>query len=605
MMQYREYVLLMSRRDRDALYWRPGQVVFLAATAALAALAQSSTKPIRNDGPLSLARKTDAIFAPYEQPSSPGCALGVIQNGSFLYKRGYGLGSVELQTALTPKSVFYMGSISKQFTAASAVLAAEEGYLSLDDDLRKWIPEIPFYGHTITLRQMLHHTSGFRDEIGLMSLAGQHIEDIHSKAEVLDLIARQKRLNFMPGEAYQYSNSNYVLLAEVIRRATGRPLSVFAEENIFQPLGMTHTHFYDDRSVVLPGRVAAYAPRESGGFRVDWSTNFEKVGDGGLMSSVDDLLLWDRNFYDNKLGKGTLVRELQTRGVLNSGKQIDYALGLFITRHRGLPVVEHGGALFGYRTAILRFPDQHFSVVCLCNLASANPEAEATEVADLYLEGKFPQSPEPGSKPATQNDDRSDAHGPIVADLRNWAGLYRDPKERTFVMVIPRDGGLEIRNPLVDSGSPNEAAQILKQEGNGRFVDPRGPQYIFESAANGRADLTMRSGNGSEHTLTRIHVVDPTTAELMSYAGNYVSEELATTYRLSSKNGSLLITVGWNPPIEMQPGIADEFRGRLNGEFREPIVIGFVRDHSLIDGFDLFAGSADGVREIRFVKSHP
>jgi CubicO group peptidase (beta-lactamase class C family) len=495
-----------------------------------------------------------------------------------------------------------MGSISKQFTAASVVLAAEEGYLSLDDDLRKWIPEIPVlrtYHHAASDASPYEWT---RDEIGLMSLAGQHIEDVHSNAEVVDLIARQKGLNFTPGETYQYSNSNYVLLTEVIHRATGKSLSVFAAENIFQPLGMTHTRFYDDRSVVLPGRVAAYAPRESDGFRVDWSTNLEKVGDGGLMSSVDDLLRWDSNFYDNRLGKDGLVQKLQTRGALSNGKQIDYALGLFITHYRGLPVVEHGGALFGYRTAILRFPDQRFSVICLCNLASANPEAKARQVADLYLQGKFPQAVQPGGKLVVQSGDLPGEHAPVVTDLRVWAGLYRDPKEHTFIAVSARDGGLEIRNPLVDPDSPNEIAQVLKQDGNGRFVDPRGPKYVFQRAANGAVKLTMLYGSGLERTLTRIHAVDPTTAELANDSGDYVSEELATTYRLRSGNGILLIAVGWNLPIEMQPTIADEFRGRLKGEFREPIVIAFVREHSLITGFDLFAGSADGVCEIRFVK---
>jgi CubicO group peptidase (beta-lactamase class C family) len=574
----------------------------LLATVAGSMFAAMVESEAKSSEPNTLAEKTDAIFAAYEQPNSPGCALGVIQKGRLLYKHGYGLGSVELQTVLSPESVFYMGSISKQFTAASVVLAAEQGYLSLGDDLRKWIPEIPFYGHTITLRQMLHHTSGLRDEIGLMSLAGQHIEDVHSNAEVVELIARQRGLNFTPGETYQYSNSNYVLLAEVIHRATGKPLSVFSAENIFQPLGMTHTRFYDDRSVVLPGRVAAYAPREGVGFRVDWSTNFEKVGDGGLMSSVDDLMIWDSNFYDNKLGKGGLVQELQRRGVLNNGKQIDYALGLFITHYRGLPVVEHGGALFGYRTAIVRFPDQRFSVICLCNLASANPEAKARQVADLYLKGMFPQAVQPDGKFVVQSGDFPGAHAPVVPDPHVWAGLYRDPRERAFIAVTARDGGLEIRNPLVDPASPNETAQVLKQNGNARFVDSRGPQYVFQRAANGAVNLTMLYGDGLERTLTRIHAVDTPPAELANYSGDYVSEELATTYRLQSRNGMLLITVGWNLPIEMQPSIADEFRGRLNGEFREPIVIAFVREHSFITGFDLFAGSADGVRRIHFVK---
>ena len=360
---------------RVAAFW----IVVLCACSKLAGAGKNHV----------LEQKVDAIFAAYENPGSPGCAIGIVENGDFIYKRGYGMGSLELWVPLSPESVFYMGSVSKQFTAASVVLAAEQGYLSLDDDLHKWIPEIPSYGHPITLREMLHHTSGLRDEIGLMTLAGDPVENIHTTQEIIQLIARQKKLNFNPGDEYQYSNSNYFLLAEIVHRATRVPFSQFADENIFQRLGMVHTRFYDDRTLVLPGRVPGYSARQGGGFSVDWSTNFSKVGDGGLMSSVDDLLLWDRNFYANKLGKGTLLQELQTRGVLNNGKTIHYALGLQMTEYRGLPVVEHGGALFGYRTELLRFPKQKFSVICLCNVANADPGGKAHQIADIYLAGLF------------------------------------------------------------------------------------------------------------------------------------------------------------------------------------------------------------------------
>src|SRR5580693_2570315 len=336
-----------------------------------------------------LERNVDKIFAAFDKPDSPGCALGVVRDGQFVYKKGYGEGSLELSVPLTPESVFYMGSVSKQFTAASVVLAAEQGYLSLDDDVQKYVPELPSYGKTITLRQMLHHTSGFRDVLGLLLLAGRNFEDIHPTPELLDLLSRQKALNYQPGEEFLYSNTNYFLMSVVIHRATGKTLTQFANENIFKPLGMTHTRFYEDHTVVVPGRIPAYEPLPGGGFRIDWSTTFDKVGDGGLMSSVDDLLLWDRNFYDNKLGKGTLLKEMQTQGVLNNGKQIEYALGLFISTYRGLPIVEHGGALFGYRTELLRFPQQNFSVITLCNLGTSSPRRLANQVAEIYLEGQL------------------------------------------------------------------------------------------------------------------------------------------------------------------------------------------------------------------------
>src|SRR5580698_5688390 len=210
-----------------------------------------------------LTQKVDQIFSVYDKPGSPGCSLGVIRDGDFAYRKAYGSANLELGVPLSPQSVFYMGSVSKQFTAASVILAAEQGYLSLDDDVHKYLPELPDYGHQITLRQMLHQTSGFRDMFDLISLSGGNAAEI-SSSDILRLIVRQKSLNNVPGAEWIYSNSNYFLLAQVIQRATKKSLAQFAAQNIFQPLGMTHTLFYDDNTLVFPNRVAAYAPGKSG-----------------------------------------------------------------------------------------------------------------------------------------------------------------------------------------------------------------------------------------------------------------------------------------------------------------------------------------------------
>jgi CubicO group peptidase (beta-lactamase class C family) len=353
-------------------------------------------------------QKVDQIFAGYDNAGSPGCALGVIQDGAFVYRKSYGLGNLELGVPLSSQSVFYMASVSKQFTAASVVLAAEQGFLALDDDIHKYFPELPDYGKPITLRQMLHHTSGLRDYFDLLAPSGRQPLDVLPVDEVVKLISSQKTLLFTPGSEFRYSNTNYLLLAQVVQRATKKPFSVFADENIFQPLGMTHTRFYDDRTAVVPARVPAYDSGKSNSFLVDWSTNFDLVGDGGLMSSVDDLLLWDRNFYENRLGKGTLLEEMQTVGVLNNGKQIAYALGLQMGDYRGKQTVEHSGGLFGYRTEILRFPKQHFTVLCLCNVSSAKPFELSRKVADIYLGKKLksetvpPPAPTPPERQLTK-----------------------------------------------------------------------------------------------------------------------------------------------------------------------------------------------------------
>src|SRR5271156_146920 len=374
--------------------------------------------------------KVDQIFSVYDKPGSPGCSLGVIRNGDFIYRKAYGSANLELGVPLSLQSVFYMGSVSKQFTAAAIVLAAEQGYLSLDDDVRKYIPELSDYGHVITLRQMIHQTSGFRDFFTLLYLSGHDAGDFNSPEDILKIVVRQRGLNNIPGDEWIYSNTNYFLLGIVVRRATKKSLSEFAAENMFQPLGMAHTLFYDDHTLVVPGRVAAYDSSPHDTFRVDWSTTYEIVGGGGLMSTIDDLLLWDRNFYANRLGKGTLARELQTPGVLNNSNKISYAMGLDLGNYRGLPIVDHSGALFGYRTELLRFPEQKFSVICLCNIASAVPENLARKVADIYLADLM--RPEA----STLNPSRN------FPDPATFAGKYLDPRTHLMYTFTASNGDL-------------------------------------------------------------------------------------------------------------------------------------------------------------------
>lgn len=480
--------------------------------------------------------KVDQVFAAYDKPGSPGCALGVIQDGNFLFRKGYGMGSLELGVPLSPQSVFYMGSVSKQFTAASVVLAAEQGFLSLDDNVRKFIPELPDYGHAITLRQMLHHTSGFRDFLTLLGLAGREAGEIHSEAEIIDLIARQKSLNNVPGEEWLYSNTNYFLLGVVVKRATEESLAEFAAENIFKPLGMAHTRVYDDHTVVLPGRVAAYDPGTDGKFLVDWSTGYDIVGAGGLMSTVDDMLLWDRNFYANKLGKGTLSKELQTRGVLNNGKQISYALGLQMDTYRGLPIVEHDGALYGYRTGILRFPEQRFSVVCLCNLSSAGVANLSRKVADIYL----------------QKDLKTEVNAPQAAstttlpDPSKFAGKYLDPRKH-FAYTFTASGG-----NLMAWGAN------LRRIGPDQFKD-LGTGIITFEGSDAEMKATLEMDGEAFFAGTRVETPHLTDAALSAYAGQYRSEELDATYRLTVEKGSLLLHRNWDPPLKLTPLTQDEF----------------------------------------------
>jgi CubicO group peptidase (beta-lactamase class C family) len=515
--------------------------------------------------------KVDRIFAAYEKAGSPGCALGVIQDGHFVYRKGYGMGSIELGVPLSSQSVFYMGSVSKQFTAASVVLAVEQGFLSLDDDVRKYIPELPDYGRSIALRQMLHHTSGLRDFLTLFELSGRDVAAIHSEAEIIGMIARQKSLNNIPGGEWLYSNTNYYLLGVVIHRATKKTLNEFAAENVFKPLGMTHTRFYDDHALVLPGRVAAYDSGTEGQFVVDWSTQYDIVGAGGLMSSVDDLLLWDKNFYENKLGKGTLLKEMQTKGVLNNGKEISYALGLVIDKYRGLPTVEHNGALYGYRTALLRFPEQRFSVVCLCNVSSASTDSLAHQVADVYLERNFDGKANAARSPAYSG----------APDPGRFAGKYLDARKQMVYTFTAVEGNL-----MAWGGT-------LRRMGPNQFMD-LGTGVITFDEANGQMKATLELDGDAFFDGKKITEPQLTAADLTGYVGKYRSGELGATYTFSTKDGKLILQNGWEAELTLTPLGDDEFENYNVG------TLVFRRDENhRVSGFGLYSGN---VRNVGFEK---
>lgn len=336
-------------------------------------------------------RRIDSVFARFT-PETPGCAAGIYQNGRVLFAKGYGSSNIEYGVPITPQTPFIMGSVSKQFTAASIALLVQDGKIRLDDDVHKYVPELPDYGKKITVDQLVHHTSGVRDFWSLVDASGMRPDDGYTVADVVKLASRQRHLNFDPGAEYNYSNTGYVLLGVIVQRATGKSLREFAAERIFQPLGMTVSHFHDDHNQPVRGRAIAYSPVGSGGWRINvWNNDI--VGQGGLMTTLEELQKWDENFYTGTVGgRAFLARQLD-RGVLNDGKQIAYAFGLEIGEYRGLPTVEHSGSTGGYRTDLMRFPEQHTSVATMCNVSNADAVGLAHRVADVVLGARFTKPP--------------------------------------------------------------------------------------------------------------------------------------------------------------------------------------------------------------------
>jgi CubicO group peptidase (beta-lactamase class C family) len=384
-------------------------------------------------------QQVDRVFARWDRKDSPGCALGVVQNGAFVYQRGYGSANLDYGIPNGPDMTYYVGSVSKQFTAAAIALLARDGQINLDDPVSKYIPEVAHLPR-MTIRQLVHHTGGVRDIYVLMSLAGIRMEDVLPEADAINLITRQKELNFAPGSEYLYSNSGYLFLAQIVKRVTGKSLRVFADERIFQPLGMTHTHFHDEPYHVLNNRVISYAPAGDG-FRISYLLNFDKIGAGGLYTTLGDLLKWDQNFYQNKLGAGFL-ETIHTRGVLTSGDTLPYAFGLQIGRYRGLPVVRHSGSLMGFKADLVRFPEQRFSVITLCNLDNINPTALNNEVADLYLAKQL--APVAARPNATATNQTAEKAAPVAVSAADYVGSYRSEELDVTYRVEQVNGELRV-----------------------------------------------------------------------------------------------------------------------------------------------------------------
>ncbi|MFN2565608.1 MAG: serine hydrolase domain-containing protein [Gemmatimonadaceae bacterium] len=562
---------------------RFGWTIAGAILAFSPALAEAQTAaPSDGADTSAAAARTDRVFAQWDRSDSPGCVVGVFRDGRIAYARGYGMANLELGIALSPQSVLDIGSTSKQFTAMATVLLTQQGKLSLDDDVRKYIAELPAYDKPVTVRHLLTHTSGLRDYLTLWYLAGVDDADYTTNDEALDLIRRQKALNFSPGDQRLYSNSGFFLASVIVERVSGRTLAQFAEEHIFRPLGMRHTRFSDDHAAVIPGRATGYARRPGGGYSTSMS-DFEQTGDGGVLTSVEDLQRWDENFYTARVGGRTAIEQLHQRAVLNNGRTETYALGLIVDTYRGLRRVRHGGAWAGYRAELLRFPEQHFSVAVLCNLAGTDPTTLARRVAEIYLAPAFATAPESAAP-------RLGAAGSIALaprDVERYAGLYRSARTGELRRVIFRRDSL-LLSDLV-------SALPLEPTGADRFRVPGaqpGPDVRFDRSRPSSRCVELVYSSGDTLVFERVPEASPTPRELAAYAGTYYSEEVGAEYRLEVKDGALVLRRRRSAPVTLSPTYADAFTG-------EGVRYRFTRDRGRVTDLLVDAGR---IRNLRFVR---
>lgn len=386
-----------------------------------------------------LTDKVDEIFKQWDRADSPGAALGIFKNGRIIYARGYGIANLEYSLPWSSKNPSRIGSISKQFIAMCIAILAEQGKLSLDDDIRKFFPDWPEYNGVITIKHLLYHTSGVREYLTLVELMGKPEGSgyIYTPNELVRTLSRQKELNFKPGEMFSYSNSGYFLLSEIINRVSGMKTSTFAKKYIFAPLEMNNTHFHDDPNMIVKNRAYGYSPKEEGGFRLD-ILRLKVIGDLGVFTTIEDFFKWDQNFYDNKLGNGTqnLINVMLTKGKLNNGEILPYAFGLNISLYGGLRTISHGGSAVGYQAQYMQFPDQRFSIVILSNLSNFNTGRIARKIADLYLVDQFLEPPTPRQRKRPKRD-RPEPITLSSSQLQKYAGnYYSDELDITYTLDV-------------------------------------------------------------------------------------------------------------------------------------------------------------------------
>lgn len=464
------------------------------------------------------AARVDKLFADLDKTSSPGCAVGVIREGRLVFSRGYGMANLDHDIVLSSRSVFHVASVSKQFTAAAIVLLAQQGKLSIDDPVRKHIPELRDFGTPLTIRHLLHHTSGLRDQWLMLILSGWRLsQDVVKDEDVMDLVARARELNFPPGEKHLYSNTGYTLLAQIVKRVSGKSLREFTTAEIFEPLGMRDTHFRDDYREVAPRMAYGYAKlRDRFQFSIP---TYDTVGASSLLTTVEDMAKWDANFYSGKVGGAKFNETMLSEFTLNNGKQIPYRFGQTVGEYRGLKLVEHGGADAGYRSGYSRFPEQKFSVVTLCNTV-VNPIQRSRAIADIFLGDVMKPVAEP-SKPE-----------PVAvseAALASYAGLFRDPEDEEIYRFRVDGGKLILFGHGQDTPMIPVAANAFRAEnqpGIFRFVE---------------GSIQVENAGQPAARLERRNEWKPRPEELQATAGEYYCPEIDTSYRLELKDGKLLL----------------------------------------------------------------
>ncbi len=558
----------------------------------LAAHAQKSTSKIISDHTndkysLHLQRQVDSLFADRKVAHCPGAAIAILKHGKIVYKKGYGYANLEYNIPNTPSTVFHIASLSKQFTALSILLLAKDGKLSINDNINKYIPEMPVFEKPITILNLLNHTSGLREWIYLLGIQGYRLNDMFTQEQIVEVLSNQKELNFEPGSKFMYVNSGYNLLGELVARVSGMSFAQFVTQRIFVPLNMTHSMVLDDYSKIVKNEADSYAPDGQNGYKKKVLSFVNVIGSTGVLTTAEDLSKWATNFETLKVGDSEIFNQMKRRGVLNRGDTTGYAMGQFIGSYRGLEIIEHSGSDAGFRSHLLRFPKQGVSVIVLANDASLNAGDLAYRIADIYLKKELKVNQSAVAKPSP-----TALSGNVKTDsqlLLTYAGKY------------------ELQPGLIMDFTVEGDNLQVNATGQGKFILQQLSPAVFKiNGVNGIITFKRNEQNevnkidfeinGAKMEGTRIKEMKRSAESMAQFTGQYYSKELNTTYSLVYEKGKLLAKNNRADDTELSQINGDSFSG--NQWFMG--IVKFIRDDKqTVTGFVV---SSDRVSNLMFDK---
>ena len=521
--------------------------------------------------------KIDELFTQWDNPKSPGGAMGIVRNDSLIYAKGFGMANLENNIPNTTETNFYMASVSKQFTGYCIVLLAKQGKVKLDEDIRIYLPWFPDYEYKITVRNLLNHTSGIRDDLDLATISGLNRFGMVTQLHALSLIKSQRSLNFTPGEQHQYSNSNFVLLAEIVETVSGQSFSSFADSAIFKPLGMNHTSFPEDYTKLISNRANSYSKINNSSF----TNNFQNVytlGDGGMFSNIVDMQKWVSNFFNPKVGDYKDIEQLTQKGRLNNGNEIFYALGVNVTTLKGWNRYHHRGGMAGYGNYVAIYPELKLGIIVFGNVNSnPAPRDMVVQINDLFIKDN------PNVKNVTI-DEKVAVFTDTVTVLK-FCGNYLSNNGTEINFVL--------RNKKLFWETEGSSKLLLKVSGN-TFIDllDSTVKFVFREIDAKKYSVTQQLSY-TERLLTKYPLENkPTEKELKSYEGKYYSSELDCSFRVRVNGGQLLLTSIRHEDLVLKYLAKDELFHK-NGLKHLQI----IRDkQNKIVGFDLDNGSIVNMR---------